>query len=278
MRSKPKHASGYDSQQVALVRATCLYVATKLGDLMDQIVVVGGLVPSLIIDQENAEPHVGTLDLDVGLALGLLHGRRYEELARRLRQADFSPDVNDDGQPTRQRWRLREPHQVTVDFLMPPPGAGASGGSLQNIENDLAAIITPALHVAFADQIEVPLAGVTVLGEKAKRIVRVCGAGGFVVLKALAFRNRGENKDAYDLFYVLRSFGAGVHAVAQRLLPLKDDPTVQLALEHLREDFSEIDSVGPRRVADFIHSRPDDELQADARGLVLDLLEGLTGG
>jgi hypothetical protein len=30
---------------VAEVRATCLYVATKLGDLMDELVVVGGLVP-----------------------------------------------------------------------------------------------------------------------------------------------------------------------------------------------------------------------------------------
>jgi hypothetical protein len=95
------------------------------------------------------------------------------------------------------------------------------------------------------------------------------------VLKALAFRNRGENKDAYDLFYVLRSFGSGVDAVARRLLPLKDDAAARLAFEYLREDFSEVDSVGPRRVADFIHGRPDDEVQADTRGLVLDLLEAL---
>jgi len=43
MPTKPKHASGYDSEQVALVKATCLYVATKLGDLMDEVVIVGGL-------------------------------------------------------------------------------------------------------------------------------------------------------------------------------------------------------------------------------------------
>jgi hypothetical protein len=104
---------------------------------------------------------------------------------------------------------------------------------------------------------------------------RVCGPGAFVVLKALAFRNRGENKDAYDLVYVLRSFGSGVQAVAQRLLPLRQDEVAQLALGHLREDFSEIDSVGPKRVADFAHGRPDDDLQADARGLVLDLFEAL---
>ena len=44
MAHKPNHASGYKSEQVELVRALCLYVATKLGDLMDDLVIVGGLV------------------------------------------------------------------------------------------------------------------------------------------------------------------------------------------------------------------------------------------
>jgi hypothetical protein len=51
MPEKPKRASEYTSEQMELVRATCLYVATKLGDMMDDLVIVGGLVPSLIVDQ-----------------------------------------------------------------------------------------------------------------------------------------------------------------------------------------------------------------------------------
>lgn len=70
MADKPKRTSEYKSEQVELVRATCLYVATKLGDLMAELVVVGGLVPSLLVDQERlaegATSHVGTMDLDVG--------------------------------------------------------------------------------------------------------------------------------------------------------------------------------------------------------------------
>jgi hypothetical protein len=34
---KPDRASEYSSEQAELVRATCLYVATKLGDLMDEL-------------------------------------------------------------------------------------------------------------------------------------------------------------------------------------------------------------------------------------------------
>ena len=34
MADKPKRAWQYKGEQVELVRATCLYVATKLGDMM----------------------------------------------------------------------------------------------------------------------------------------------------------------------------------------------------------------------------------------------------
>ena len=40
MPEKPTTASGYPPGQVARVKSTCLYLATKLGDLMDELVVV----------------------------------------------------------------------------------------------------------------------------------------------------------------------------------------------------------------------------------------------
>ena len=101
----------------------------------------------------------------------------------------------------------------------------------------------------------------------------VVGPGAFVILKALAFRGRGENKDAYDLFYVLRHLEAGLADIVRRLQPHAGDASARDALAFLKEDFAEIDSVGPRRVAEFLLGRLDEELQADARGLVLDLLE-----
>ena len=82
MPEKPSFASEYRKEQVELVRQTCLYVATKLGDLLDELVVVGGLVPSLLISQqslpEGEDAHVGTMDLDLGLSLALLNTHRYD--------------------------------------------------------------------------------------------------------------------------------------------------------------------------------------------------------
>jgi len=277
MPEKPITADGYSPNQVARVKATCLYLATKLGDLMPELVVVGGLVPSLLIDQENlpanATPHVGTLDLDLGLAFALVGEERYQAVAERLRQANFRPDTNEDGNTTRQRWRISDP-PVTVDFLIEPAkNAEADAGRLFPLARDWAAIIAPGLHLAFINNRKVVLSGQTIVGETAQREIRVCGAGAFVVLKALAFRIRGENKDAYDLFYLLRNYGRGISDVAAELRPLLSDQSAIKALDYLRHDFEGLDSIGPRRVAKFLYGRPDADTQADAVGFVRQVLQ-----
>ena len=276
MADKPKRASAYRDEQVELVRATCLYVATKLGDMMDELLIIGGLVPSLIVDQvdlpEGADAHVGTMDLDVGIQLALLDEGRYRRLTERLRDAGFEMDKNDDGNPTRQRWAIKGSETVTVDFLIPPSRDDDHGGKLRNIEPDFAAVVAPGLSCAFRDRKHVKLDGRTLFHEKATRNVWVCDAGAYVVLKALAFDSRGENKDAYDLYYVIRNYGKGVDDIATRLRSLLDDEEAQKAVAVLDRDFTDPESLGPRRVAEFIGGGPDDDIQADVVGFVGDLL------
>jgi hypothetical protein len=119
---------------------------------MDELVVIGGLVPSLLIKQdelpEGADAHVGTMDLDVGLTLALLEEGRYKTLTARLRCAGFEQDVNDEGNPTRQRWKIEKLEKATVDFLIQPSLPEDRGGKLRDIEPDFAAVIAPGLHLA----------------------------------------------------------------------------------------------------------------------------------
>jgi len=278
MPDKPTTASGYQPEQVRRVRATCLYFATKFGDLMDDLVVVGGLVPSLLIDQgnlpESVRPHVGTMDLDVGLTFAVITEQRYVEITERLRRAGFKPDVNEQGKATRQRWVISEP-PVTVDFLIEPADANDRAGKLFDIERDFPAIIAPGLHLAFRNRHQIVIQGETILGETARRDIWVCGAGAFVVLKALAFGIRGENKDAYDLFYLIRNYGKGVGDVLSELKPLLNDPSTVKAMEFLKRDFVANNSLGPRRVAHFLYDRPDPDLEADASGFVRALLDAI---
>src|SRR5262245_44323228 len=121
--NKPKTRDGYTPAQFERVKAAVLALATVLGDLLDEMVVVGGFVPSLLIVGEAArdDPHVGTTDLDLGLELALLGTGGYRTLPERLRARDFQPDHNEQGNVTRQRWCHAS--GVTVDFLMAPVDA-----------------------------------------------------------------------------------------------------------------------------------------------------------
>ena len=80
MTAKPTTLDGYSSDQLDIVTRTCLYVFTKLGDLCNEVVVVGGLVPYLLVDQDDPPTllgtHSGTMDLDLGLALAILDEQR----------------------------------------------------------------------------------------------------------------------------------------------------------------------------------------------------------
>jgi hypothetical protein len=154
--------------------------------------------------------------------------------------------------------------------------AGRSRGPLRDLETDFAAVVAPGLQLAFRDRVLISLSGQTIAGEEATRDIWVCGAGAFVVLKALAFGLRGENKDAYDLYYVLRNYGASIENVVECLRPLLDDENARKAIEILRRDFLSDNSVGPRRVAEFQTGGTDVAIQADVVGFVGDLLRRAT--
>ncbi len=277
MIAKPTTRDGYPADQLDIVARTCLYVFTKLGDLRDEVVVVGGLVPYLLVDQDEPPPllgtHSGTMDLDLGLALAILDEQRYQDLSTRLHSAGLAPDVNRAGNATLQRWVANSAPHTTVDFLIPPQDENSQAGRLFHIESDFAAIITEGLDLAFHDRRLVSVSGYTRSQEQATRDIPVCGPGAFTVLKALAFRNRGENKDAYDLHYVLSGLGSG--NVAQSLAPLLCDDRVRRALDIIREDFTQHDAIGPRRVAQFLPDGLEDDIQADVVGQALALLREL---
>ena len=274
MISKPSTGAGYGYEQLGFVRRTCLYIATKLGDLLDEMVVVGGLVPNLLIDQENLpsglKPHEGTMDLDMGLTLAILNRERYRELGIRLRDAGFKPDVNDEGKTKFQTWTSRPAHPVSVDFLIPPTDDLEEGGRLLHLESDLAAIVTPGLELAFQGRQQIELSGRTLSGAFATRTIPVCGPGAFTVLKALAFGNRAENKDAYDLFYVWS--GVGIPEVVESLTPLQPSVYIDNALDVIARDFCRHDGLGPLATAQFIVGGPDDNVQADVVSRALELL------
>lgn len=278
---RPRTAAGYRPEWLEWARSLCLELATILGGFLEEdVTIVGGLVPPLLISEEDLEAgtevHPGTMDVDVALSLALLDESRYSALAERLRQARFRPGETEDGNVTRQKWVVETDgdEEMELEFLIGPPTEDTEPGRLQDFEGDFAAYIMPGMQLSFDDRERVTLSGRTLRGEEVDREeIWVAGPGAFVVLKALAFGDRGYPKDAYDLYYVIRNYGEGVQDVADRLTPLLTDPVTRKALDLLRNRFQTVDSVGPRRAAAFLGRDEDENLRADIRGFVMDLVE-----
>jgi hypothetical protein len=279
----PRRASDYTTESHAAVRAGLLHLATVLGDLLDDVMVVGGMVPGLItttLDDELLGPHVGTTDVDIALALAVLDADRYREVAEGMRRAGFHPDVNDDGNQTVQRWVLHDTLRVTVDFLIPQASGTPPAQRVHHLESEFGALVTRGLSDAMTTCVRVALEGRTLDGAEVERALWVCGPAGFVVLKALAFRNRGEGKDAYDLYYVLKHHDLGPIGIARELQALRaNDPAepdaIDDAIAILREDFLRFEGLGPTRAAAFLGNDLGDEVRADVTAHVTGLLNGL---
>ncbi|MCK6516647.1 nucleotidyl transferase AbiEii/AbiGii toxin family protein [Myxococcota bacterium] len=268
--------NGYSVELADRARSVCLLLATVLGDLMDEIVVVGGLVPYLIIDQERvAVRHVGTKDLDIGLSLTLLDEGRYKAVGDRLRDKGFVPALNKKGNLSHATW-VHDGYPI--DFLIPPSSEDSVPGSLQHLEDKWAAYKMPSVALAFRDIIPVLIDGQTPGGVCAKRTVNVCGPAAFVASKALAFHKRGNEKDAYDLVYMLKNYGEdSLEEIIDRFRQFGNDPTAQEALRCLAADFPNDSHNGPNAAARFMTGEVDDELLQEAVTYVQALLADLGG-
>ena len=266
-------ASEYSPDDLLRVKQTCLYVFSQLpSQLVDNVTVIGGLVPSLLIKPPPTpeDQHLGTADLDIGLAIGLHGGRQYEELTSLLRTLGFAPERSDGGRATGVRWKSdTEAGEVLLDILpvVPQEADLPSTVTIPGVE------LSARTHFAFLDRERVEIAGECIIGEQRKVSLWVCGPGAYIVIKALTFAQRHLNKDAYDLFYVLRNYGAGVQDVFSHLAPLLKEPEARRALDILRMDFAGPFGTGVCAVPLFLFGRPDDDLQADVLGFTCGLLE-----
>jgi hypothetical protein len=63
---EPQTANDYDDRTTAAVKSVLVEVGQILGSFQGKYAVIGGAVPWLLLDNEEM-PHVGTLDVDLGL-------------------------------------------------------------------------------------------------------------------------------------------------------------------------------------------------------------------
>ena len=285
---KPRHIGGYTSQHVAYCERTLVTLLHRMGPWKHAVFLVGGLVPRYLFPQST---HAGTTDVDLVVNLELMaETEAYRTLEKNLKEMGFTRSV-EEGKPVHWRWRKAVTESITVLVELLCDQEETASGKAVHLpgEKRLSALNIKGANLAAEDFIEHELrAELLEEGGIAIETVRVAGLAAFLVLKARAYGDRAEEKDAFDLIYCLREGGPETAAVKfQTVKARASDPTLfDDAEQVLRRDFASDDQTegfrknGAVAFARFQADpgRPDANIvrQREASGIVEAFLEVLT--
>jgi hypothetical protein len=264
------HYTDYDEVTTTRCERALVTLLGDLGPWRKRIYLAGGLAPRYLTGQlpEGARAHVGTTDVDlvIGLALGDEAPETYRTLQNNLERARF-----EQREPSFRWARDVDGVTVLVEFLCETdqvePGRifrpkGEYTGS------KLGAFNVRGAQLVRHDFVERDIEAERLDGGGQSRVtVQVANVLPYTVLKILAFQDRHENKDAYDLVFTLLHHAGGPRACGQAAAtsPIARQAQVASALELVGQRFHDIGRDGPNAYASFLATMGDEEDKARLR-------------
>lgn len=292
--AKPVTFDGYTDQHTLDCERVLMTLLRGLGPWKDSVFLIGGLTPRYLVKARppDVPAHAGTQDVDIVIDLQILADTEaYHTLEDNLHKLGFERATNEKGQKLSWRWQTRTEHGalMVLEFLADAPEI--AGGKVQPLptEGRISALNIPHSSIVF-DLHQVTEIRAELLGDGGitTETVKHANLVSFTCLKALAFDQRFERKDAHDLVYCIEHAPEGLDAAGAAFrdaLAGKHCDVVRESLSILRRRFVQEEKVdgfrkdGPVAVAQFEKGQGDEPDLREARLLrqreASDLIERL---
>lgn len=260
--------SEYNAEDTQAAISVLAELLTYLKVYSENIVLIGGWVP-FFLTQDTAidEPHIGSLDVDLALNTSKISDAVYARIEEILKKRNFNHRLDSKGNPIPHSYIRQVKNtagqelDVQVDFLAPEYGGTPKSKRHQRVHGLLARKARGS-DLVFEHFYEKVIDAVLPNGAKRQVTVKIADPLSCVVMKAIALRDRGNEKNAYDLYVICKYCPNGKERIAKEIKRNKANNLVQEALDVLRTEFASIDSLGPVSVADFM-----EETDATARAI-----------
>ena len=268
----------YRDLPVRAAESVLLELVRILGGYLDHVVVIGGMVPKYLVSNAQ-EKHIGSIDVDLALDHRGFDEPGYQTLLELLETHNYQLDAK---QPFIFRRNIViDDNEITVqvDLLSGEYGGTGRSRRTQKIQ-DIRPRKARGADMAFDAPVYVKIAGELPGGAKDTAIIRVASIVPFIVMKAMAMRDRLKQKDPYDIYYCLKYFPGGIEEVAEAFTLLRRNKLVEEALGILAEKFYSPVHVGPVHVTEFLQITDTYEaelIQRDSYERVQYLIENCTG-
>ena len=247
----------YSADQVEAARSVLLELAHLLGEYRDDIVVVGGWVPHLILPTGTA-PHVGSIDVDLAVNHRNLREAGYATIQALLSRRGYEQDPRQPFIYHRTVVVNGNAIKVEVDFLAGEYEGSGAKHRTQPVHEGRARKAR-GCDLAFDLYVETNIEGELPEGGREQARIRVSSAVAFLVMKGMALHDRLKEKDAWDIYFTLIHYPGDLDALAQEIRPHLHHGLVQEGLRKIAEKFTSPDHMGPRFVADFEDIQDRDE-------------------
>ena len=263
---KPATLDGYTDTHATDCERVLVTLLRGLGPWKDSVYLVGGLTPRYLVPARPpvVPAHAGTLDVDIVIDLQIpADTDAYYTLEDNLRKMRFERAENDLGQKLSWRWQTHTEQGALMVLELLADAPDIVGGKVQPLptEGTISALNIPHSSIVFdlhqVTEVQAELLdGNGVATERVKHANTVS----FTCLKALAFDQRFERKDAHDLIYCIEHAPEGLDAVSEDFRKARDrghGAVIELTLAILRKRFAQDDKIeghrkdGPVSVARF---------------------------
>ena len=239
----------YSADLVEAAYSVLLELVHLLGEYRDDIVVVGGWVPQLILPA-NPLKHVGSIDVDLAFNRRNLHEAGYATIQKLLLSRGYEQDPRQPFIFYRNVNVSGNPIKVQVDFLAGEYEGTGRGHRTQRVQEGRARKAR-GCDLAFDLFVETEIGGELPGGGKDQTTVRVSSVVAFLVMKGMALADRLKEKDAWDIYFTLTNYAGGLDALAREIEPHVYKELVQEGLGKISNKFATVEHMGPKFVADF---------------------------
>ena len=204
----------YTAEAVEAAKSVLIELTHLLGEYRDNIVLIGGWVPELLIPQKP-RPHVGSIDIDLALNHLKIREEGYKLIEDLLtsrgyyQEPDKQPFIFFRNVPFGDSFI-----KVQVDLLSGEYEGTGKAHRTQAVQG-IKARKARGCDLAFEMVREIYVEGEIPGGGVDRVTVRIASIVPFLVMKGMALDDRLKEKDAWDIYYCLLAYPGGIDALVE---------------------------------------------------------------
>ena len=96
-------------------------------------------------------------------------------------------------------------------------------------------------------------------------VIKVAGVVPFLVMKGMALWTRCDEKDSYDICYIVKNYPGGIDNLQREFEPFRKNKLVLEGLGKIRAKFDSVNGFGPTSYADFLLIDDEEDKQLKRR-------------